>query len=68
MSARVVPIRRRTEIQPLGVDGVRMLGLQLRCKACGFEWRADLDPFLAVVPETARCPRCEANKQPPSAA
>ena len=46
------------ELKPIGLEGVRILGVALRCLHCKFEWRADLDPFGEVVTETARCPRC----------
>jgi hypothetical protein len=58
MTARIVPLRPGLELKPIGIEGVRVLGVSLRCMVCKFEWRADLDPFMAVVPETARCPRC----------
>lgn len=49
------------------LQGVRILGVSLRCMGCRFEWRADLAPSGAIVPETARCPRCT-EKTPPHAA
>jgi predicted Zn-ribbon and HTH transcriptional regulator len=64
MSA-VTPIR-PVELRPTRLAGVRIIGVALRCSSCGFEWRGDLDPFLAVIPETARCPRCPT--EPPRAA
>jgi hypothetical protein len=63
----VTPIRPGVELKPLGIPGVRVLGVALRCMSCHAEWRADLDPFMAVVPDTARCPRCTA-RTPPEAA
>jgi len=69
MTNRVTPIRPGIELKPLGISGARILGVALRCVNCHAEWRADLDAFLAVVPETARCPRCTQNTpEPPAAA
>jgi hypothetical protein len=64
--SNITPIRPRVELKPIGIEGVRILGVALRCLHCKFEWRADLDPFGEVITETARCPRC-ADRTPPAA-
>jgi hypothetical protein len=59
--------RKRAEITS-AFPGVRIVAALLRCTSCKHEWHGNLDPFGEVLPESARCPRCEANRTPPEAA
>ena len=52
----VVPLPSIADLKPL--TGIRILGVSVRCSGCGFEWRAELDGCMRVIPSTARCPRC----------
>ena len=66
--SRVYEFPPRPELRPPHIEGARILGVQLRRLNCHYEWRANLNAYLAVVPETAVCPRYSAKKPKPPAA
>jgi hypothetical protein len=63
----VTPIRSDVDLC-CPVPGVVVVAALLRCSACKTEWKGELDPFGAVVRDTARCPKCSPHQGPKTAA
>jgi len=64
----IIPLRPDFQLKQMPTEGVRVIGVALRCLSCRFEWRADLMPSGEVVSATARCPRCTHQMGPNNAA
>ena len=65
--AKITPIRQGMDLR-CPVPGVVVVAALLRCSACKTEWKGQLDPFGAVLRETARCPKCIHHQGPIDAA